>query len=46
MNGKCKHTKSPVGYVQWHEWADKKSKTHKQIKCLGCNRYAIWIRRT
>ena len=38
-----KHTKCPVGYLQWHEWASKKSKTHKQKKCDGCNLYAIWV---
>jgi hypothetical protein len=37
------HTPCPEGYLQWHEWAKKKSKTHRQIKCNACGLYAIWI---
>ena len=40
-----KHTKCPSGYIQWHEWAEKKSKTHKQIKCTCCGLYLVWIRK-
>src|ERR1700756_4418734 len=40
---KCKHTPCPEGYLQWHTWAEKKSKTHKAIKCPNCGRYAIWV---
>ena len=36
------HTHSPTGYIKWHHWADRMSKTHKQRKCAGCGRYAIW----
>lgn len=39
----AKHTKDPEGYLQWHEWAEKKSKTHRQIRCEGCGLYAIWV---
>jgi hypothetical protein len=35
----------PEGYVQWHEWAEKKNKTHYQVKCDKCGLYAIWKRR-
>jgi hypothetical protein len=42
----CKnHTDAPCGYIQWHEWARKKAKTHKQLKCHECGLYKIWIRR-
>lgn len=40
------HTPCPDGYVQWHEWADAKSKTHMQIKCEGCGLYKIWVKST
>lgn len=36
------HTPCPKGYLQWHAWAKTMSKTHKQRKCPGCDRYAIW----
>ena len=39
------HTKSPEGYMSWHHWAREKIKTHKQIKCDGCDYYSIWIPR-
>jgi len=36
------HTRSPDGYLSWHEWAEEKQKTHKQRQCDGCGLYAIW----
>lgn len=36
------HTPAPEGYIQWHSWAEKMNKTHKQRKCVGCGLYAIW----
>lgn len=39
-----KHTVAPSGYTQWHFWAEKKSKTHMQVKCAGCGLYKIWVR--
>ena len=36
------HTQQPEGYIQWHAWAEKMAKTHKQRKCPGCGKYAIW----
>ncbi len=36
------HTPCPTGYLDWHSWAEQMSKTHKQRKCCGCGRYAIW----
>jgi hypothetical protein len=38
-----KHTPCPQGYLAWHAWAAKKSKTHHQIKCEGCGLYTIWV---
>lgn len=31
-----------LGYVAWHQWAKKMSKTHVQEKCPGCGLYKIW----
>lgn len=46
MKQSCKaHTPEPEGYLQWHAWAEEKSKTHKQIKCAECGLYAIWIKK-
>lgn len=40
---KDNHTPRPEGYMAWMSWADRMSKTHKQIKCAGCGRYTIWV---
>jgi hypothetical protein len=37
------HTPCPEGYVNWHEWAEAMSKTHRQIPCPGCGLYYIWV---
>lgn len=34
---------APEGYIQWHAWAQRMNKTHKQTKCSGCSLYVIWI---
>lgn len=39
------HTKEPSGYLQWHEWAEHKSRTHRQRRCPGCRLYKIWVPR-
>ncbi|KKN68704.1 hypothetical protein LCGC14_0448950 [marine sediment metagenome] len=39
------HTPYPDGYIQWHSWAHEANKTHRQIRCSGCNRFTIWIPR-
>ena len=39
----CSHTPSPIGYLAWHDWADKISKTHKQVKCKSCGLFKVWI---
>ena len=40
------HTKSPDGYLAWHEWAEKKAKTHEQTQCPTCGFWSIWKRKT
>lgn len=37
------HTLCPTGYTAWHEWAEKMSETHRNIRCKGCGYWAIWI---
>lgn len=39
------HTPAPAGYIQWHAWAERMAKTHAQMECKGCGRWAIWIPR-
>ena len=36
------HTPSPPGYLEWHAWAKKMGKTHKQATCTRCGFWAIW----
>ena len=38
----CRHTKCPEGYVDWHQWAERKSETHRQERCPLCGKWAIW----
>jgi hypothetical protein len=44
---KCNHKpkKQPEGYIAWHEWADKMSKTHRQEKCPCCGLWKIWVKK-
>jgi hypothetical protein len=39
------HTPSPRGYLEWHEWAERKAKTHVQRRCPGCTLFSIWVPR-
>lgn len=47
---KCSHCErvgrfyrdEPSGYVAWHEWAERMSKTHHQERCPECGRLTIW----
>lgn len=39
----CEHTPCPTGYIQWHFWAEKMSKTHDQKQCPECGLWAIWV---
>ena len=47
MTNCSQHTKNvrPVGYIQVHAWAEKKSKRHYQVQCDECGRWAIWKRK-
>lgn len=36
------HTSCPSGFLDWHKWATKLKKTHRQRKCQGCGLYLIW----
>lgn len=31
----------PVGYVAWHDWADKHMKTHTHTKCPKCGLFVV-----
>lgn len=39
------HAPCPSGYTQWHEWAEWINKTHRNVECPGCGRFAIWVPR-
>jgi hypothetical protein len=39
------HTPCPTGYIAWHEWAERKAKTHDQRQCLHCGSWAVWVKR-
>jgi hypothetical protein len=43
--GEAEHTPAPRGYIEWHEWAEAMTQTHKQEKCSGCDKWAIWVPR-
>lgn len=40
------HTACPSGYVAWHEWAERMSKTHRQKRCPVCGLLAIWEKKS
>jgi hypothetical protein len=36
----CHHNISQLGYVAWHEWADRKARQgHKQRQCPKCKKW-------
>lgn len=37
------HTSCPEGYIQWHAWAERMMKTHKQKRCPECGFWSIWV---
>ena len=39
------HTPSPDGYVDWHEWATRMAVAHRQVRCPGCGRFEVWVKR-
>jgi hypothetical protein len=40
-----KHTAAPSGYVAFFAWAERMSRTHRQLKCSGCGRWQLWVPR-
>lgn len=43
---KCSPPKDePYGYIAWHEWADKKGKTHYQVRCREHGLLHNWVLR-
>jgi len=32
----------PHGYLDWHEWAERKSRTHTQHRCPKSGLWTIW----
>lgn len=41
---RVEHTPCPDGYIGWHRWAARMYyRGHRQKKCTGCGRYAIWV---
>lgn len=39
------HTPMPEGYLDRAEWAEKKVKTHEQVRCPTCGLWAVWVKR-
>lgn len=39
----AEHTEHPRGYLEHGEWAEEMLKTHRQVKCKGCNLWEIWV---
>jgi len=37
------YPKQPRGYVEWQNWAEKMSKTHRQLACPGCGLLTVWV---
>ena len=40
---KDQHTPPPTSYLVFHDWAEKKAKTHRQMRCAGCHRWSVWV---
>lgn len=39
----AEHTLCPRVYLNWHAWARVESRTHRQVRCEGCNLLTIWV---
>lgn len=42
---KVDHDPEPAAYLAWHDWAEERSKTHKQARCEHCGLYVVWVKR-
>jgi hypothetical protein len=40
---RAQHTPRPEGFLPYVAWAEAKSRTHRQLRCAGCHRWAIWV---
>lgn len=41
----CKRPREPdepTDYLSWHAWAERKSKTHWQVRCPACGMLHVW----
>ena len=41
----CRHTPCPAGYLEWHDWAEKKEVRNYQTRCKVCGAWAVWKRK-
>lgn len=49
VSGPCVHPLvrgEPSGYLAWHEWAERKDRTHEQTQCPKCGLWVFWRKRT
>lgn len=37
------HTPAPASYLAWHAWAQRQARTHHQVRCPSCGRWAVWV---
>lgn len=37
------HTPQPSGYIEWHDWAERMTKTHVQKQCPTCGLWSWWV---
>ena len=44
-SNRAREKDEPTGYIWWHMLANKKSKTHYQVKCKACGFYHGWKRK-
>ncbi len=45
VEGECRHTPMPSGYIARMNWAKACGKTHRQVKCPNCGLYVVWVRK-
>lgn len=31
-----------LSYIGWHEWANTKGRTYRNVACRGCGYYLVW----
>lgn len=39
------HADAPESYAAWFAWAERKARTHTQVRCEGCGRFSVWVPR-